>query len=28
VTHQVGLEQVAGLFADPPPGLLKAAVLP
>jgi L-iditol 2-dehydrogenase len=28
VTHRVGLEQVAGLFADPPPGLLKAAVLP
>ena len=28
VTHQVGLEQVAGLFADPPPDLLKAAVLP
>jgi L-iditol 2-dehydrogenase len=27
VTHQVGLEQVAGLFADPPPELLKAAVL-
>jgi L-iditol 2-dehydrogenase len=28
VTHQVELEQVAGLFADPPPDLLKAAVLP
>jgi L-iditol 2-dehydrogenase len=28
VTHQVGLEEVAGLFADPPPDLLKAAVLP
>jgi L-iditol 2-dehydrogenase len=28
ITHQVGLEQVAGLFADPPPDLLKAAVLP
>ena len=28
VTHQVGLEQVAGLFAEPPPDLLKAAVLP
>jgi L-iditol 2-dehydrogenase len=28
VTHQVGLEQVAGLFADPPPDLLKAAVRP
>jgi L-iditol 2-dehydrogenase len=28
VTHQVGLEQVAGLFSDPPPDLLKAAVLP
>jgi L-iditol 2-dehydrogenase len=28
VTHAVGLEQVAGLFADPPPDLLKAAVLP
>jgi L-iditol 2-dehydrogenase len=28
VTHQVGLEQVASLFADPPPDLLKAAVLP
>jgi L-iditol 2-dehydrogenase len=28
VTHQVGLEGVAGLFADPPPGLLKAAVYP
>jgi L-iditol 2-dehydrogenase len=28
VTHQVGLEQVASLFADPPPNLLKAAVLP
>jgi L-iditol 2-dehydrogenase len=28
VTHRVGLEQVAGLLADPPPDLLKAAVLP
>ena len=28
VTHKVGLEQVAGLFADPPPDLLKAVVLP
>ena len=28
VTHTVGLEQVAGLFADPPPNLLKAAVVP
>lgn len=28
VTHRVGLEQVAGLFADPPPSLLKAAVVP
>jgi L-iditol 2-dehydrogenase len=28
VTHRVGLEQVARLFADPPPDLLKAAVLP
>ena len=28
VTHRVGLEQVAGLFADPPNDLLKAAVLP
>ena len=28
VTHQIGLEGVAGLFADPPPDLLKAAVLP
>jgi L-iditol 2-dehydrogenase len=28
VTHAVGLEQVADLFADPPPDLLKAAVLP
>ncbi|MGH3039828.1 MAG: zinc-dependent alcohol dehydrogenase, partial [Gaiellaceae bacterium] len=28
VTHRVGLEQVASLFADPPAGLLKAAVLP
>ncbi|MGH3018561.1 MAG: zinc-binding dehydrogenase, partial [Gaiellaceae bacterium] len=28
VTHRVGLEGVAGLFADPPPNLLKAAVLP
>ena len=28
VTHRVGLEQVAELFTDPPPDLLKAAVLP
>jgi L-iditol 2-dehydrogenase len=28
VTHRVGLEQVAALFTDPPPDLLKAAVLP
>jgi L-iditol 2-dehydrogenase len=28
VTHRIGLEDVAGLFADPPPDLLKAAVLP
>lgn len=28
VTHQVGLEGVAALLADPPPELLKAAVLP
>ncbi|MGH3043746.1 MAG: zinc-binding dehydrogenase, partial [Gaiellaceae bacterium] len=28
VRHQIGLEQVAGLFADPPPDLLKAAVIP
>ena len=28
VTHQVGLEGVAGLFADPPADLLKAAVVP
>jgi L-iditol 2-dehydrogenase len=28
VTHRVGLEQVAGIFADPPPDLLKAVVLP
>ena len=28
VTHRVGLEQVAALFADPPSDLLKAAVLP
>jgi L-iditol 2-dehydrogenase len=28
VTHRVGLEGVAGLFADPPADLLKAAVLP
>jgi L-iditol 2-dehydrogenase len=28
VTHRVGLEQVAGLLADPPPDLLKAAVVP
>jgi L-iditol 2-dehydrogenase len=28
VTHRVGLEQVAALLADPPPDLLKAAVVP
>jgi L-iditol 2-dehydrogenase len=28
ITHRVGLEGVAGLFADPPADLLKAAVLP
>jgi L-iditol 2-dehydrogenase len=28
VTHRVGLEGVGPLFDDPPPGLLKAAVLP
>jgi L-iditol 2-dehydrogenase len=28
ITHRVGLESVAGLFADPPRDLLKAAVLP
>ena len=28
VTHQVGLEGVAALFADPPADLLKAAVVP
>jgi L-iditol 2-dehydrogenase len=28
VTHHVTLEEVARLFADPPPDLLKAAVLP
>jgi L-iditol 2-dehydrogenase len=28
VTHRVGLEGVAGLFADPPRDLLKAAVIP
>ena len=28
VTHRVGLEGVAGLFADPPDDLLKAAVVP
>jgi L-iditol 2-dehydrogenase len=28
VTHRVGLEEVAGLLADPPPGYLKAAVVP
>jgi len=28
VTHEVGLEGVAGLFGDPPPGYLKAAVRP
>jgi L-iditol 2-dehydrogenase len=27
VTHRVGLEQVSALFADPPPDLLKAAVV-
>jgi L-iditol 2-dehydrogenase len=28
VTHRVGLDALAALFADPPPGLLKAAVVP
>jgi L-iditol 2-dehydrogenase len=28
VTHRVGLEEVAALLADPPPDLLKAAVVP
>ena len=28
VTHQVGLDGVAGLLADPPPDYLKAAVIP
>ena len=28
VTHRVGLEGLPGLFADPPPGYLKAAVVP
>jgi L-iditol 2-dehydrogenase len=28
ITHRVGLEGVAALFADPPPDLLKAAVQP
>jgi L-iditol 2-dehydrogenase len=28
VTHQVGLEELPRLFADPPPDLLKAAVVP
>jgi L-iditol 2-dehydrogenase len=28
ITHQVGLEEIAGLFRDPPDDLLKAAVLP
>jgi L-iditol 2-dehydrogenase len=28
VTHRAGLEQVAALFAEPPPDLLKAAVVP
>jgi L-iditol 2-dehydrogenase len=28
VTHRIGLDGVAGLFADPPADLLKAAVLP
>jgi L-iditol 2-dehydrogenase len=28
VTHEVGLDGVAALFADPPPGYLKAAVRP
>jgi L-iditol 2-dehydrogenase len=28
VTHQVGLDEVAGLFEDPPADLLKAAVIP
>jgi L-iditol 2-dehydrogenase len=28
ITHQVGLDEVAGLFEDPPSDLLKAAVIP
>ena len=28
ITHQIGLEEVPALFADPPRGLLKAAVYP
>jgi L-iditol 2-dehydrogenase len=28
VTHRVGLDALPALFADPPPGLLKAAVVP
>jgi len=28
LTHQVSLEQLPGLFADPPPGYLKAIVRP
>ena len=28
ITHQVGLDGVAALLADPPPDYLKAAVLP
>ena len=28
VTHRVGLDRLAALFADPPPDLLKAAVVP
>ena len=28
ITHQVGLEGVAALFADPPRDYLKAAVIP
>jgi L-iditol 2-dehydrogenase len=28
VTHRVGLDGLAGLLADPPPGYLKAAVVP
>jgi hypothetical protein len=28
ITHQIGLDEVAGLFEDPPDDLLKAAVRP